>query len=957
MSVSSYVNMKRRETLKIIRSFPSIMSTPLEPNDFSFSTIKSILTSHMFHSLREIKILTKALSNSELRSHLITQYKLNTESVNRLFCIWSSFLYFNSFSKGNEIISYNTEANRIMLLLKGKIETIIPIMYATSISGYDFYTHICNLYEKRTISKAKNLHNDLLLSLTLDANYKDGFCIGNIIHMNINTIKANVFLLLFKQFIINKKEKLLTTSTSSSTTSSLSFSKANDNMYFIFKCIEKLFHVAHIDIHNIHDVLNIDVEFTFKNYERIYDDINHKLNSLSREIEIQYEPLIDMNKLYEVNLFKYVSKYNEVIENEEAIFLGKSNNNVYKESVLCVSDECFVLSISHEMFYQYIHIEKEAIYKKHFEYLMNNVLFNGMTMNVNKFKKDFYMKNLIEHEIECKRNDTITFNNYIYIIKEGEVQLSTSNSKELLMQLKVKKEMKEKNITMIKTNNNNNNGKNNDNNVLSYTKVKLVDLKQNDFFGLICYNYNIDISLINVKIISNNAVLYCVNTMLYEKFLKEENALTVNVQNILDKKYNTLISLLTNINNLYNKHNTNNNQSTSHNTSSQKNTNSTINKNATTDKNITPYTQQVIQSVGTKNMNYINITETIYKSYKASLMINNDNKKVPQFTRRMCINDINKYNYNSHNNNNYYRSEIGSIHNSNLSNVQSGSFHSSNIVSNSLNLTRNKQTLPRTKKTFTTIFNHTKLKLFKKRVHPTDNTKTLSFNYSHGKIRTKLSPPNKIQDEINSNTTKGNKHKQIPNKQILSHYSPPTSTLFEERLLLRLKQSNAFIPCYSNNDKDKNNNNYKIQNNNQQIPFSKRRIKTASLTSFTQYNLTPSNIQTPIKSNKYIHKSSKSIISSYINTKLFHKIKSFKRLTVPTISKQIPHIKNSSNKTTSVFHSLHNDSNDYDELITTTNTNSKRIYHNNNKHSKHKQYKYITSLSNNNTIQKYNTHI
>ena len=87
-------------------------------------------------------------------------------------------------------------------------------------------------------------------------------------------------------------------------------------------------------------------------------------------------------------VIKYVSKYNEVIENEEAIFLGKSNNNVYKESVLCVSDECFVLSISHEMFYQYIHIEKEAIYKKHFEYLMNNVLFNGMTMNVNKFKKD-----------------------------------------------------------------------------------------------------------------------------------------------------------------------------------------------------------------------------------------------------------------------------------------------------------------------------------------------------------------------------------------------------------------------------------------------------------------------------------------------------------------------------------------------------------------------------------------
>ena len=310
--------------------------------------------------------------------------------------------------------------------------------------------------------------------------------------------------------------------------------------------------------------------------------------------------------------------------------------------------------------------------------------------------------------------------------------------------------------------------------------------------------------------------------------------------------------------------------------------------------------------------------------------------------------DINKCNYNSNNN---YRSERGSVHNSNLSNIQSGSSYSSNIVSNSLNLTRNKQALPRTKKTFTTIFNHTKLKLFKQRVHPIiDNAKTLSFNYSHDKIRTKLSPPNKIQDEINSNKVKGNKHKQIPSKQLLSHYSPPTTTLFEERLLLRLKQNNAFIPCYSNNDKDKN----IIQNNNQQIPFSKRRIKTASLTSFTQYNLTPSNIQTPIKSNKYVHKSSKSIVSSYINTKLFHKIKPFKKLTVPTISKQIPPIKNSSNKSTSVFHSLRSDSNDYDEVVITT---TKTINHNKLSNSKYKQYKYISSLSNNNTIRKYNTHI
>ena len=455
--------------------------------------------------------------------------KFNNEKYKECLKNICNIVDYEFYEKNTLLIKYGTFCEKFFLILKGKVELIIPIEKNINLYYKEYLKYITNLI----IYEEYNLLSQLLFlnSETFPIEIPElPHNIGKIIlrkknNKNINKKIINIYLNDLKK-LLNDKEKIL----------------------FEIRINILKNQKEYLEYNNI--IKNIT-----------YEQIKQRLNSIKINNYLSKNKGENENKI-KIKYFEYYL-INHLNIGEFFGELAPFNMNLLNYSILTKEDTYF-FTINKENTSQ---ILKECIEKNN-KYLTQKIISNKIFKNFPSIKfnknylKYFTKKTIKKHEFLIKENSIIE---YIYLLKKGDYEINCYKTLEQLTKyiFYLKKYIKNNDINInilkqienikkqhIQLQNLSKESKsfNKYFNINKYLfKINIINFY--DIIGLndIFYNDENKISMFNYELKSNVGEYYLIKKDFYEKIYEDNEIVQNNQTKILIKKINLLLERIINI--------------------------------------------------------------------------------------------------------------------------------------------------------------------------------------------------------------------------------------------------------------------------------------------------------------------------------------------------------------------------------------------------------------------------
>lgn len=510
--------LKRGQIIKKMRNLSSIMETKIDLSQYTYENCIKIIQVHHPYSADEIKVISHFLRRSDLCDHLKKDHQLDQLSFDKLITTLTTFLFMKEFEENQKIISIDEEADKFYILLSGKIEILSPRKKYARMTGYEYFSHLVQI---KTEIKNGNDEIKKRYQLIQDLTLKDNNFTFPITKENFVSLQLLAFYIYYRRY---------------------SPSNQQDDEYFQLKHIELSLSKCFLTLND----LGIKYSLELPNLNVINQELNILFRSFSTDEEYKMSFLIDNLSLKIVVIYEFESEIKRVEPNENGIFIGKTNEAKYTETVFAKAKSVF-LALPYEVYYQYLMNEKNNLLKKEIALLADSTLFKGIE-NINYFKKIIFPKiELCEYNkgdiILSDKNEIV---DNVFYIKEGGVQINIKekiNIYELLgyLEQKVTQKFNKKLLLsqcIISPNNSieekNRNG-----------MMKILDLGKNEFFGAGLIYFKMQ-NYFTLEISSSTAQIYKIRKELFIQLLNEEKEFHLNVKKISEQKIKLIISILKN---------------------------------------------------------------------------------------------------------------------------------------------------------------------------------------------------------------------------------------------------------------------------------------------------------------------------------------------------------------------------------------------------------------------------
>ena len=470
------------------------MNLSQEKNDLIFSVMKYIddKTESDIFNIKKFLIECNLLEKIKFEN-------CSEDVIEKILLNCCMNLRYKYIKEGHTLFHIDDENDKLYIILKGKIGVNKPIRLIKNMTPFEYFQNIYNLF----IQKEK-----YLLKITLEENV-DIFKIKEEMLPKMNIIIA--LILISKNR--NKNER---------------------------KSLSSILNSCYVD----------------QNIYNKYYFCNPNINELINSHEFNYELLCDQENVINVSVFEYHLFYELAEKNfiEEKIYEKRSDNINYNDKrtfTAKIIQNTHLLYLKYNNFITLINDEREKIINSDIKFLSEDFFFNIKSYLFHKDFKDkyFHYFNYVEYDYNqyiMKENE---FTEYIYFLKEGNIEISMNKSliqlhaliKELYSIIESKSSLsiynfndsqynfiknnkilsqfqKEKAPTKIM------------NSVDNVNLIKLIQIEKKDCFGIENAFYNIK-NYYSIKVVSNKAKVYKLNIKDISKIISNENAIKINYEN------------------------------------------------------------------------------------------------------------------------------------------------------------------------------------------------------------------------------------------------------------------------------------------------------------------------------------------------------------------------------------------------------------------------------------------
>ena len=544
-------NISKRNSRLIRRMSSSIMGLVelCRVNSYCPPQIIEILQENHEHSKDDISKLQTFLSNSQIYSDL-KESNIDPQLINKILIAFIPYLKLDKFPPNMCLCSYGCTPHKVYILLEGNVRIIKPISNDFYYNGFDYFSEIMKIQHAALYENNMKLNNDLLLEKTLTTNYH----IFPINKDEINLLKFIVFREMYMKYIV-KALPHSKDSGNSNNTNSGSSSRNNNNEQKELNILIDLFKQCYLSQRDF----NIKYPHSIAYLPYIKSAISSELNQRLNDKVISKYTFINDTEKKRVQIYSYSSTYLNI----EGDFIGETscpNNNSssilafpkYSEYAISIAHS-FCVSIPFDIFFQNINTEKEKIKTKEIGFLLQTHILRPI--HFRKFKRAYFNNFVLKqyNKGDFIINDTDTLMGKVFIIKEGEIQITLKKS--ILSLIKIQKKL----IALLKENEcawekdvvyNEKEilNRKDRNKVYNY---KLVCLGEKDVFGNGLVYYNVD-NFYNVVVVSDKAKVYEVSKENFMKMAEGDVDVTKRfklfgirkIKNLLDRINNILSYVL-----------------------------------------------------------------------------------------------------------------------------------------------------------------------------------------------------------------------------------------------------------------------------------------------------------------------------------------------------------------------------------------------------------------------------
>ena len=542
-------NINKRNSRLIRRMSSSIMGLVelCKVNSYCPPQIVNILQENHEHSKDDISKLQTFLSNSQIYSDL-KESNIDTQIINKILIAFIPFLKLDKIPPNMCLCSYGATPHKVYILLEGNIRIIKPISNDFYYNGFDYFCEIMKIKYATLYENNIKLNNELLLEKTLSTNYH----IYPINKDEIHLLKFIVFHEMYMKHIVkalpHSKDNNNSNTTNNSNNNNNSSSSNNEikELNVLIDLLKQCY-LSQKDF-------NIKYPHSIAYLPYIKSAITSELNQRLNDKIINKYSFINDTEKRSVQIYSYSSTYLNI----EGDFIGETsypNNSVkniltfpkYSEYAVSI-DHSYCVSIPFDVFYQNINNEKEKIKTKEIGFLLQTHILRPI--HFRKFKRAYFHNFILKqyNKGDLIINDTIIHIGKVYIIKEGEIQITIKKS--ILSLIKIQKKLiallKEHNCKWerdVVYNEKEITNRKDCNKVYNY---KLVCLGEKDVFGNGLVYYNVD-NFYNVVVVSEKAKVYEVSKDNFMKMAEGDVDVVKRFKLFGIKKIKNLLDRINNI--------------------------------------------------------------------------------------------------------------------------------------------------------------------------------------------------------------------------------------------------------------------------------------------------------------------------------------------------------------------------------------------------------------------------
>ena len=354
----------------------SLRDEPPENVDQILKIISTLPEKRTFH---DVFLMKKYLLETKIDWLFKDEFENKEESIEKLLTFFSLEMNYKLFKEGQEVFKVGDLSVYLYLIIKGKIEILKPTPEINLISGYEYFSYIIDLKEKK---------EEHLLNINLEENYKQ----YDINKTEVNLLPAIYIYLMLEK--IKSKEKI-------------NFEEDIDLIHLMFKDIE------------------FDDNELIHSYEHLFNKIKEKLPFVHPYLLRKYKFIIDKINKKRIKLIKYTRVL--VLGNNE--FFGESamGQNEKRNATIRVLEDSYLGYLSANLYKTNFFVEKKLAMQNKINFL--NTRFFFKYINFKRFANKYF--NLFVYE--KYRNGTILFKeneqlNYVYFIEDGLVELTSTKT-------------------------------------------------------------------------------------------------------------------------------------------------------------------------------------------------------------------------------------------------------------------------------------------------------------------------------------------------------------------------------------------------------------------------------------------------------------------------------------------------------------------------------------------------
>lgn len=463
---------QKRNSRKISNKLNVFKYQDLNVSTISDQLLDVIKNSSFMTKLDQLKIITKALTLSELQSYLLKKLLLDEPNVIKVYTILAPLCTYASFKANQPLFSIGDKVKKAYILINGTIKLTKPEMINKTIPPYEYYTIINGYIEDG--------HN-YLFGKTIEANQS----IYPIDKEDVNELN----LILFKKVI-----------------TSLDIDNANDFEEYAEKLMLQ-FKVTRnqLDLSS-NDLITqsiIAIKLAHISMNKINKNAYLIDNKIKREIKI--------------------CVYHDYIINTPGSLIAKNDinsDNIYKEKAVSVT-QSELMAIPYELYSTNILSERKKVVDREVSFFIKHFFFQSIYKK--KFAKSYL--DLFTYKVYKKDEIVIHENSKseeILFIKQGMIKLSMNKSiievQALIhyIECMVRSESKDDDYPNIVSN-----PKDNCDQYKSRRMINLYDIDEKEMLlSEFCF-YGIN-SIYTAKVISQNAIVYRLSLIDLIKIIQEE---------------------------------------------------------------------------------------------------------------------------------------------------------------------------------------------------------------------------------------------------------------------------------------------------------------------------------------------------------------------------------------------------------------------------------------------------